>query len=247
MTDITQSLVVLDELRRVRAIYDTARAISQALEAQLMESLWTIRRELGGNQEQFELLIGSNTDLDPRRAWLMAETWDSARRNRSLRALASQQPSEAMALVTQFVEGGLSERLEGMGDDDREVAALIAKPPRKRTQAIRELIAQGKAAQDGRHPADQERISELEAERNDALAELEQARKVFPHHGGEIRQALEDLRSVETSLAGVAERLGVVLPAASGITRTEAIQIAQLIANAADRIEAKALEGWDEE
>ena len=244
---VVQTLVVQEELRRVQAIFDTARAVSQALEAQLMESLWKIRREVGDNQNNFEILIGSNTGLDPKRAWLMAETWDVARRNRDLRALASQKPSEAIALVSQFIEGGLSDQLEGLDDDDREVAALIAKSPRKRTQAIRALIAQGKAAQQGRHPADQERIRELEAERDAAVVEMEKARKVLPHPGGEIRQALDDLRAAESRLAEVAERLDVVLTAASGASRTEAIQITHLIQDAAARIEATAVRGWDEE
>ena len=242
-----ESPVVLHELQRVRAIFDTARAVSQTLEAQLMEALWTIRRELGGERQRFETLIGSNTDVDPKRAWLMAETWDSARRNRDLRTLASQQPSQAVALISQFIEGGLADRLESLSDNDHEVAAIVAQAPRKRTAAIRELIERGKAANEGRHPADRERIRELEAERDAAVSDLEQARKVLPHPGGEIRQALEDLRGVETSVAEVAERLGVFLRRANASTRTEAIQIAQLIANATDRIEACALEGWDEE
>lgn len=242
-----ESPTVLHELQRVRAIFDTARAVAQALEAQLMESLWTIRREIGDDQARFELLIGSHTDVDPRRAWLMAETWDNARRNRNLRTLASQQPSHALALVTQFIEAGLGERLQTLCDDDREVAELVSKPPRKFMAAVRDLVAKGKSAQEGRHPADREEIAALKAERDSAVAELEQARKVIQYPGGDMRQALDDLRGVECRLAEVAERLATLLSTASGFARNEAVQLLDVISRTVDDLSDQAEDGLEEE
>ena len=237
---------VLDELRRIQAICNTMHAVAQVLEVQLMESLWKISTEVS-ERPAFERLVGEHTNLPPDRAWLMAQTWEVARRNRDLRRLALNRPSEALALVEGLIENNLAEGAENLTDVDREMAKFAAMPQRKKVAAIRELIADGQAAREKRHPADQERIRELEAERDAAVVEMGKARKVLPHPGGEIRQALDDLRAAESRLAEVAERLDVVLTAASGASRTEAIQITHLIQDAAARIEATAVQGWDEE
>ena len=216
------SATVLEELKRVRVIFDTARAVAQTLEAQLMESLWKIRKEIGGDQARFELLIRSNTKLDPQRAWLMAETWDKARRNRDLRQLASQQPSQALQLVSQFVEGGLAEKLESLSDHDHEVAGLFSLPPRKRNAKVRQMIAEAQAARKGHNPADLAEIETLQAERDAALEEMEKAKKVTPHPGSEMRQALDDLRDAEKRLAQVCENMRSLLQGASDRVRDEA-------------------------
>ena len=208
------SPAVLDELRRVQAICNTMHAVAQVLEAQMMESLWKISKEVP-ERPAFERLVREHTNLQPERAWLMAQTWESARRNRDLRELALDRPSEALALVSEFVEAGLDDRLESLSDDDREVAAIIAKPPRKRTAAIRELIAQGKAAQQGRSQADDKYITRLEAQRDDALAELKKARQENSGSQSPERQALNALRDAEKRLAQACEDMRPLLQTAS--------------------------------
>ena len=238
---------VLDELRHVRAISHAFRVIAEALEARLMESLWKIRKEVP-ERPAFDRLIREHTDLQPERAWLMAQTWETARRNRPLRELTLDRPNEALAFVTQFVEAGLDDRLENLSDDDHEVAKLLALPRRKRNQAIRELIAQGKAAQPGRSQADQEHIRGLEAERDGALedrekalAKLDQARRVTPHPGADIQASLEELRRLEEGIAALAEKLTAQLPAAGELARKQIATFTDLAIESLERISGAAL------
>ena len=234
--DMVESAQVMDELRRIRTLCETARAVAQVLAAQLMESLWKIRNEVG-DRKQFERLIAAHTDLEPGRSWLMAETWEAGRQNRELRQLASAKPNEALALITQFVEGGLEDRLEGLSDEDQEIAAIIAKAPRKRTAAIRDLIAQSKTAQTGkRNPADAEEIAVLTAERDAAIEQLEAARKVVPHAGEKAREVVDDLRKAEKAIADIAHRI-TLLPhdSARNVIGAEAVPLFDLIIQSAER------------
>ena len=208
------SQAVLDELQRVRAISRAFRVIAEALEAQLMESLWKIRKEVP-ERPAFERLIREHTNLKPERAWLMAQTWESARRNRPLRELTLDRPDQALALVSEFVEAGLDDRMENLTDDDREVAAIIAKPPRRRIAAIRELIAQGKAAQQGRSQTDDKYITRLEVQRDDAWAELKKTRQENSGSQSPERQALNTLRDAENRLAQACEDMRPLLQTAS--------------------------------
>ncbi len=236
---------VLEELRRIRAVCGLARAVSQMLEAQLMESLWKVRREVS-ERGAFEGLIRSHTELEPGRAWLMAETWEVARRNRELRELAADRPREAMALVSQFVEAGVEERLEDLGKEDREVAEVMAKPPRQRNAAIRELIAAGRAVSEGRHPGDRERIAALEAERDEAVAELGAARKVADmgsHPRAQLRESVAELRGLESSLAELAERLEGLLPGAGESARRQVLAAADMAVGSLERISGAATDG----
>ena len=230
---------VMEELRRVRAICDTARAVAQTLEAQLMESLWKIRQELGGDRTRFIQLLHAHTDQDPDRAWLMAETWESGRKNRDLRALASQKPHEALALVSQFVDEGLSAELHELGDNDHDAARLVSLPPRKRTAKIRELIAEAKAAKTGHHPADLERIRAAEAERDAAVEELDRERQLKLGEKTPERQALNQLRDVEKRLAQAMEAVRPQLPAASTEFRDEARRVSEMLWTAIERLHSE--------
>ena len=208
------SPAVLDELRRVRAICHTFRIMAEALEAQLMESLWRISEKVP-ERPAFDRLIREHTNLEPQRAWLMAQTWESARRNRDLRELTLDRPDQALALVNGFIEAGMAERMQTLSDDDRDVAEMIALPPRRRIAAIRELIAQGKAAQQGRSQTDDKYITRLEVQRDDAWAELKKTRQENGGSQSPERQALNTLRDAENRLAQACEDLRPLLQTAS--------------------------------
>ena len=225
------SPAVLEELSRVRAISHAFRVIAETLEAQLMASLWKIQKEVP-DQTAFYKLIREHTELVPERAWLMAQTWETARHNRPLRELTLDRPSEALACVTAFVEAGMEDKLENLGEDERRVAEIAVMTPRKRAEAIRDLVAKGKAAQAGRHPADAEEIKTLKAEvagtvrdRDAAAAELEKERQ--KNSGGQSpeRLALNALRDAEKSLAQACENVRPLLEAASDGIREEAQRV----------------------
>ena len=233
---VPNSATLIRRLERVRAIWDTARSLAQELEAQLCEELWGIRQEIGPDERRFKGLIAGNSDLDPERAWLMAETWDAARRNRSLRELAQKRPSEAMTMVGEFVSSGLKNRLEALDDDDQEVVAIIAQPPRKRGKAIKALLEASRAAGDGHSPAAREEIATLTAERDAAVEQLEQARKETRLPGEYQRQTIGDLREIEARLADASADAMRILTTARPETQAEAAQVVDQIIAIAERL-----------
>ena len=229
-------------VRRIQAICETMRAVSEALYTQLMESLWRMRRDLGDDRSRFNIVVAAHTELKPERAWAMAETWEIVRRNRSMREMAFRKPNEALAFVVQLIEAGCADMLNGMDDND-EVMKVMSLTPRKRTQAIRTLIEKSKAIDQDHHPADQERIASLEAER-DAAVELLKVRKVITPHGGEeARRIADDMRKTEKDLADVAHRLAL-LPhdSARDAINSEVIALSDLIIQSAERISGTLLD-----
>lgn len=128
-------------LARIRAWHSALRAVARVAEAQIMAACWVIRRA-AADRGDFERLVAGELAgvLAPDRAVAMAETWEVARRQRALRDLALADPGDAMAFVHDFAGAVGAERLRTLDEDDREVAALLAAPPRRRRAQLRALV-----------------------------------------------------------------------------------------------------------
>ena len=146
------SLTALEAAQRIRAWRDTVQTLSALAEAQVMEATWAIRRE-HPNRAAFDAFVVRELDgaLESDRAWSMADTWDAARRNRTLRDLVRRRPEEAITFVRDYAE---ATEHAGFGEDDREAAQLLAAPPRKRRAMLRELQAAARAGRKRRDPND---------------------------------------------------------------------------------------------
>ena len=127
---------------RIRAWHDAMRTLSAIAEAQVMQACWAIRREHSDRPDfdAFCAAQGLGTIMGAPQAWLMAETWDVARRQRPLRELAADRPTDAIEFVKGFVEAGREEDLRELDEDDRRVVEILAAPPRARRSKIRTLL-----------------------------------------------------------------------------------------------------------
>ena len=156
----------------IRAWHLTLRTIGSAAEAAVMRACWRIR-QAHPDTEEFGRFVFNELGgcMTPRKAWLLADTWEVARKNRKVHELAASQPDKAVAFVRDFtdavaaVDGDETLPLP-LDEDDKEVVALLTAPPKKRRAKLRELVAARRAPRD-RHPDDVERIRELEAEREE--------------------------------------------------------------------------------
>ena len=207
------SLDAVQAVQRIVALHGIARMVCTTIHGEVLEAAWVIRRA-HPEREDFDRFVAAHglTDvMRPERAWLAAETWEAARRQRALRDLVASRPDEAIQFVAEFVAAGsTTTRLADLDDDDRRVVELVSQPPRRRAREIRRLIELDTAASEGRHPADVERIRTLESER-DAAVERAQASgavtELGAHPERQVRAAVESLREAESRLAEVAEGL----------------------------------------
>ena len=134
---------VPEALACIRAWRSLLQAVVGVAEAQVMAACWVIQRDTP-DREAFDAAARSVPDLPPARAWAMAETWEVARRQRAVRTLALDSPAEAVRFVSELasaVDTG------GLTDDDREVAELLAAPPRKRQLQLRALVQMRRGAE----------------------------------------------------------------------------------------------------
>ena len=216
---------------RIRALHVAARTFAQLIEAQIMEALWIIRRELPVDAE-FDAFVESQTPLERRRARLMVETWAVARRRRELRELAQHQPSEALALMQSAIDAGV----QFADATDRQVTELLSRPPRLRNQAIRELI-QTHQAKEG-HPSAAEKPTETKStDPDDAIAVEAEATSVNTHPSGRAANLVEELQRVERSLSQLAMDAPVALGGSvSGRIRERVLRLSDLANQSIDRI-----------
>ena len=238
-----ESLTALQAAQRVRAWHETLRTLSAIAEAQVMEAMWVIRREYPKRAAFVEFVAARVGIVAPRRAWLMAQTWDAARRNRNMRRLAETQPDEAIEFARGLVEAGQEERLANLDDDDREIAEALTGTPRQRRSRLRKLLDAERAAATGRHPVDVKRIEDLTAERDAALVAAEA--------GGERTASpaslTADLQKVERTVATLAEAAAEALRAGAvgESARERLLRTIDLMIGSLDRISAAAM-GLDE-
>ena len=134
---------VSEALACIRAWRSLLQAVVAVAEAQVMAACWVIQRETA-DREAFDAAVRRVPDLPPARAWTMAETWAVARRQRAVRTLALDSPAEAVRFVSELASAVDTGDLT---DDDREVAELLAAPPRKRQAQLRALVQMRRGAE----------------------------------------------------------------------------------------------------
>ena len=154
----------------IRAWHLTLRAIGTAAETAVMRACFRIRVIHPAMDDFADFVYRQMPNvMTAKRAWLLADTWDVARKNRKLHELAASRPDRAVAFVRDFTDaveaaGGAENLPLPLDEDDKEIAALLTAPPKKRHQGLRELVAARRAPRN-HHPDDVERIHDLEAER----------------------------------------------------------------------------------
>lgn len=206
---------------RIRALHTTARMFAQLIEAQIMEALWVIRRELPVDAD-FYAFVESQTPIDRRRARLMVETWDVARRRRELRELAQRQPSEALSLMQSAIDAGVQ-----LADaTDRQVAELLSRPPRQRNRAIRELIDSHQS---------KERV--VVAAPQAAEQETSAVEPVLQQPNQRFAGFLEALQAIESELADLLLTAEMVLGNGNPMPEAGRERLLSLAAIATDHIE----------
>lgn len=219
-TTMTPTPAAHEAAGRIRALHMTARTFAQLIEAQIMESLWIIRRELPVDAE-FYAFVESQTPIDRRRARLMVDTWSVARRRRELRELAQSRPSEALALMKSAIDAGVQ-----LADaTDKQVAELLSRPPRQRNRAIRELIES--------HQANEETSPVSEPERS--LVGTVGRNQESPNR--RLSELLEALQKIEGELADLLLTAEMVLGQTRPIPEAGRERLLSLGAIATDHIE----------
>ena len=198
----------LAAVQEIRLLQSMLAQVAQFAEARIMERLWEIRRAVA-DDDAYRRLAERHLDMDGATALRYATTWEGARQNRALRELAQQTPQQAMVLVQSLATHGLDD----IGDDDAEVAALLGRPPKQRQQAIRDLLAHREQVVSGRHPADQEEIRVLTAERDAALDALQARAEVVRLDETPPAQA----RALMEQVQGLAQQVGQAAEAAQAL------------------------------
>lgn len=130
----------------IRAWHDALALLGTIAELQVMEALAVIRRHLP-ERDRFDAFCAEHLDgvFGPGDAWNRALTWEVSGRQRALKEFASTSPAEATAFVRDFAEALGPARIDDLDEDDREVAEILAAPPRTRRQRMRELVATRRA------------------------------------------------------------------------------------------------------
>lgn len=208
---------------RIRALHMTARMFAQLIEAQIMEALWIIRRELPVDAD-FYAFVESQTPIDRRRARLMVETWSVARRRRELRELAQREPSEALSLMQSAIDAGVQ-----LADaTDRQVAELLSRPPRQRNRAIRDLIESHESKEKAETAASPQGADQTSAT-VDHLAPK--------HPNRRLAGFLEALQAIESELANLLLTAEMVLGGDDPMPEAGRERLLSLAAIATDHIE----------
>lgn len=210
----SQSMGALVAAARIRGWHDSLGAIFALAEADIMECCLAIRRQYPDRDAFGGFVTEHVRVLTPARAWQLADTWEVARRHRPVRELVAREPKKAIAFVREFTAAAAEEQVPlPLDADDREIADILASPPRRRREHLRELVAARRAPRD-RHPDDVARIEELEAEQQAA------GEAATPDLHG-LKVAVDELARLEAALAEacscVVEMLGEERPA-EGLT-----------------------------
>ena len=197
----------LEAVAVIRGWHETLRAISAIAECRVMAAAHVIRREFPDRGE-FDAVFETHLAgiLDASRGWLMAETWEIAQKNRSIREFARSKPAEAVEFVREFVDTGAAEQLELLGDDDRRLAEYCAMPAKKRLARLRELLALEPAG-DGQ-----------------ASAEVPQANTDYAARVA-LRNAITGLRKLESDAARIRQTIVEHREHLSGTQKRTAIAI----------------------
>ena len=215
----------------IRAWRDMLAAIGTIAELQVMEALAVIRRHLP-ERDRFDVFCSEHLDgvLDPDDAWNRALTWEVSGRQRALKEFARTSPAEATAFVRDFAAALGPARIDQLDDDDREVAELLAAPPRTRRQRLRELVATRRAVTSASTaPGELQLVSPSPA-------------APTPPKAGAVRAALERSVRAQTEAAKQIEGLCAEPGALSASTRSRMLLLIDTGFDALEKI-AAALHG----
>ena len=129
----------------IRAWRDMLALVGSIAEVRVMEALAVIRRHVP-ERHRFDAFCAEHLDgvLRPDDAWNQALTWEVSGRQRALREFAHAAPTEATAFVRDLA-AALPVKIDQLDEDDRELAELLAAPPRTRRLRLRELVATKRA------------------------------------------------------------------------------------------------------
>ncbi len=184
----------------IRTWFLVLKTVGAAAETKVMRACWRIR-QAHPDAEAFGRFVHTQLDnlMTPCKAWLLADTWEVARKNRQVRELTKNKPGEVIAFVRDFTDaveaaGGAAELPLPLDDDDREIVALLTAPPKKRREQLRELVAAQRERD--RHPDDVRRIRELEAKQAAAAGRPSDS----PADNPDAAAAVEALAAAESAL-----------------------------------------------
>ena len=233
------SPTALAAAQRIRAWHELSTQFTAMIEAQVMEALWIIRREIP-DDAAFDGFVKAQTPLVPEQARLKVATWSVARKSRALRELSLARPSEASRLVGDLVRVFDEENVGELDPADQEIVEIASLSLRQQRRRVRALIEAGQAVSEGRHPEDLERIRTLEAE----LAAARTVVDLDGHPGGQARNLLSDLRAAESDVAEIAARAEALFGGREGLHHKEregAVRLADMLSESIDRIARLAL------
>ncbi|MYI76068.1 MAG: hypothetical protein F4057_12470 [Acidobacteria bacterium] len=217
-------------------------------DVQMMVHAWVIRREYP-EREAFDAFCGEHVFTHTaEKAWLLAQTWEVARRSRDMQQLARVDPDEAVELMQDFVDAGLEQRVTDLDEDDRAIVQVLAAPRRQRRLRLREMCAAERGA--GRLPQDVRLIEELTAERDAARAELAAVDKVRSHPVAALNAASDDLQQREAALAELVEAVAGALRgggASAQATRERMLRTCDLMFGSLERLSAMCMGRLDED
>ena len=236
---MTPSPAAIAAAQQICAWHELSQRFAATCEAQVMEQLRTIRREIPDDRD-FDEFVTARTPLAPEQARLSVQAWSVARKSRPLRELVSRS-SEEVRLVGDLVRVFGEDGTVDLDAADQALVEVAALPLRQQRKRMRALIEAGQAAGEGRHPADLERIRTLEAERDAARGTV--VVDLDGHPGGQARTLISDLRSAESDLADLASRAEALfsLEGLHNKEREGAVRLADMLSESVDRIARLAL------
>ena len=232
--------------QRIVLVHGQVQHFARLAEAQVMESAWVIRRNIP-DRRAFDAFVAAEAPvLAPDKAWLMADAWEAARRNRGMRELVDADPAAAIDFVRSVVEAGAEERLAALDDDDREFLDLARLPRRRRNEQLRKLLDVARVVDEGRDPV-REELEQMARERDEAkqaLASGGDVESLSSHPQARLRDAAGELQEIEKSLAPLAERIEGLIAATEvpDAVRRRLVATGDLLMGALERIAAAALE-----
>ena len=227
-------MTAIEAARGLDAWATTRQQLVQVTDVQIMLHAAAIRREFP-EREDFDAFCREHVlTVRSDQAWLAAQTWEVAQKNRNVRELARSSPSEAVSLVQDFVEAGLEHRVLNLDETDRELVEVLSGPRSKVRKRLRRMLDAENCAADGRSLEDVKRIEALTEERDAARAALADADNVAELPTAAINEVITDLQRLEREAAADAERFAQL--GASTAQRERALRTVDLIQGHMERI-----------
>ena len=213
-------LTAIEAAESIRAWYTMLREISALAEVKVMAAAAAIREQIP-EREKFDVFVGRHLHgvLEPDLAWLMAETWGVAQKNRAIREFATSKPAAAVEFVSEFVRTGQMEQLDMLDETDERLVQWSGMGPRARRRELRRLYA-------------------LEPEpAGKTLAEVCAAGTGAADRRA-VRSAIEDLRRLESEAARIRDELASRLRVVNDIQARAVVSVVDHVYGTLDSIAA---------